>query len=111
MTRGVPGPLQRGLGDYARRLESRFGVRLRHARLFGSWARGQARSDSDIDVAVVIDGLSRAEWALAINDAVDVEAATGLALTPFVLSGERFDHLVARERRIARDILEEGLPL
>jgi predicted nucleotidyltransferase len=107
----LPRPLRSALQQYAARLGERFGPRLRHVYLFGSWARGQAGPDSDVDVAVVVDDLTRAEWGQAIDDACDVEEATGVTLSPFVLSGARFDFLLARERRVARDILAEGIRL
>jgi len=36
-------------------LASIYGARLRGVYLFGSWARGQADQDSDVDIAVVLD--------------------------------------------------------
>src|SRR6266545_1449742 len=107
----LPSSLRSALDKYAGRLEQRFGARLRHVRLFGSWARGEAGPDSDVDVAVVVDDLSRAEWMLALDDACEVGDEAEVALTPFVLSSSRFELLLARERRIASDILTEGIPL
>jgi predicted nucleotidyltransferase len=72
-------------------------------------ARAEAREDSDVDVAVVVEGLTRDEWRDAVGDAVDVELATEVTMSPYVVSGEHFDLLCKRERRIARDILEEGI--
>ena len=46
-------PAGRLQDDLARRLRTEPSVRL--AYLFGSWARGAARSDSDVDVAVLVD--------------------------------------------------------
>jgi predicted nucleotidyltransferase len=106
---GLPVKLREALAAYARHLAVRFGSRLRFVRLFGSWARAEAREDSDVDVAVVVEALTRNEWRDAVGDAVDVELATGVTLSPFVVSGEHFDLLCKRERRIARDILEEGI--
>lgn len=105
----LPADLRAAIAAYAKRLSSRFGGRLRFIRLFGSWARGEAGEDSDVDVAVVIEGLTRDEWRDAVSDAVDVELETGATLSPFVVSGEHFDLLVRRERLIARDILDEGI--
>ena len=47
---------------YLRLLAQRFGDRLVTVVLFGSWARGEARPVSDIDLLVVIRGLPRNRW-------------------------------------------------
>ena len=43
------------LGDLKRERESLYGERLKGLYLFGSYARGDAEPDSDVDVAVVLD--------------------------------------------------------
>jgi type I restriction enzyme S subunit len=106
----LPADVKEALSEYAQHLSTRFHRRLRFVRLFGSWARGEAREDSDIDVAVVIDGLTHGEWEEAVGDAVQQELAHGVTLSAYVISGEHFDLLLRRERRIVRDILEEGVP-
>ncbi|MGO9833396.1 MAG: nucleotidyltransferase family protein [Polyangiaceae bacterium] len=108
--RALPADLRDALAAYTERLSALFPGRVRFVRLFGSWARGEAREESDVDVAVVVEGLARDEWRTAVAEAVDVELACGVTLSPFVVSGEHFDLLVRRERRIAADILEEGIP-
>ena len=82
----LPPSIGEALDGYARRLRARFGPRLERVVLFGSWSRGQARLDSDIDVAVIVAGLTRDEWRDAIDDACAVEADTGVILAPLVMS-------------------------
>ena len=109
MTPSLPGSLVLALRDYAARLQSRFGSRLRFVRLYGSWARGEAHAGSDIDVAAVVEGLTIDEWREAVGDVWLTQEALDVELSPFVLPGARFDLLVRRERRIAADILREGI--
>jgi uncharacterized protein len=42
--------------DLRRRLEAIYGDRLKNMVLYGSWARGEATEDSDVDVAIVLSG-------------------------------------------------------
>jgi len=48
--------LQTILGEIRRELENLYGERLRGLVLYGSQARGEAKKDSDIDVAVFLTG-------------------------------------------------------
>ena len=41
--------------EFVRRLRTQFGSRLMYVDLHGSWARGEGRPDSDIDMTVVLD--------------------------------------------------------
>lgn len=111
MTVVLPPGHREALERYAARLRERFGERLRFVRLFGSWARGAAGPHSDIDVAVVVEGLTDSEWSEATGLAAESELAGGEALSPLVYSGERFDELVRCERRLASDVLAEGVAL
>jgi predicted nucleotidyltransferase len=54
----LPEALRAGLDRYVRALEARFGLDLVSVVLFGSWARGEGRAESDIDLLVIIRGLS-----------------------------------------------------
>ena len=44
------------LTEFKHELHNLYGERLKHVILFGSYARGEARVDSDIDVMVVLRG-------------------------------------------------------
>jgi len=111
VAREVPASLRAALELYRQRLVGRFGDRLRQVVLFGSWARGQATEDSDIDVLVVVDGLTPAEQWDAGGEVAPVILATGLPLAGLLMSTERLQLLRDGERALARTIDAEGIPL
>jgi predicted nucleotidyltransferase len=101
------------LAEYRKLLEKRFGSRLLKLRLFGSRARGDNEPDSDVDVAVVIQGLIDAERAEVIDLAFTAWRTVGEAPLIQVLAWSDTDESdrVAAERRIAFDIETEGIPV
>ncbi|MBI3929109.1 MAG: nucleotidyltransferase domain-containing protein [Armatimonadetes bacterium] len=104
---------QQLVDDFTIRLEELLGPRLKQLRLFGSRARGTEHRDSDVDLFVLVDHCDRDTRRRIIELAFDVTADHGfrLFLSPLVMDEEHFAGLVARERRLARDINEEGIPL
>lgn len=106
--------LEATLSTYRRLLGAAFGARLRSVRLFGSRARGDANVDSDADVSVVIDGLTEAERTHVVELALDAwrhAGARGPLISPLPWSEEEQEARRKAERRIARDIDDEGIPL
>ena len=99
------------LGGLKSDLERYFGSRLRKAVLFGSKARGDAVPESDIDVAIVINGLDRDSKREIFDHVADLEIKYLQAVSLLAFSTEQFDDLLRRERRIALDIEVEGIPL
>ena len=79
--------------------------------LYGSRARGDYDSNSDIDIAIIVRGLTR-ELKNRILDAIaDLEVKYLMPISALVISEEDFEFLKKRERRIALDIEIEGIPL
>jgi hypothetical protein len=86
----LPTPLSDDLRRYVEILERYFGDRLVSVVLFGSWARGTARAESDVDLLVVVRGLPVNRWkrydplrpiARAVSDEF-AAALSVIALTP-----------------------------
>lgn len=92
-------------------MRARFGTRLRELALFGSRARGEGHEDSDVDVLVVIEGLTGPEAREVAYEAGDVLTRHDVLVSPFVVSAERMAELRARERRIAAEIARDAVPL
>jgi predicted nucleotidyltransferase len=111
MPRVVPPSLRPALEAYAARLRRIFGERVRELRLFGSYARGEANEDSDVDVLVLVDGLTDLEIGVVTGEVAKVIIATGLPLAPLAMATERLEALRAGERLLARDLDAEGITL
>jgi len=107
----IPTALRPALQAYATRLRAIFGSRLRDVRLFGSFARGEADEESDVDVLVLIDDCRGGDVGLAAGEAGPVIVETLVPLAPLVLSTERFEALRRGERALAREIDEQGISL
>jgi predicted nucleotidyltransferase len=88
-----------------------FGERLREMLLFGSYARGEAHEDSDVDVLVVIDGLTDLEIGLVATEATPVALRTGLPLAPLPISTERLAELRRTRRSLAVELERDGVAL
>lgn len=56
----LPPPVSLALDDLKRTLAALYGDRLRDVYLYGSYARGMAGPDSDVDVMIALPKLARA---------------------------------------------------
>ena len=92
-------------------VRARFGDRVRALALFGSRARGDGDESSDVDVLVVVDGLTGAERREIAHQSGDAVTNHDVIVAPFALSASRWDELRARERLIAREIERDEVPL
>jgi len=64
-------PLQQILHEVQEQLKTTYGIRLKQLMLYGSWARQEQHRESDIDVLVVLDGMTgRYEEIKRINQAI-----------------------------------------
>ena len=76
--------IEADISAFAKVLRGHYGPRLHGVFLFGSRARGEAGSDSDVDIAVVLDEvsdfwkemrmLSHLSYDFFLRDSVDIEA-------------------------------------
>ncbi len=99
-----PSPLEdRALAAFVGAVRERFGSRVAAVVLFGSRARGEGHAESDLDVLVLVHGLTRDDRRTVIDVAYDVELATRLVVAPIVRDAARFDADSALGVEIARD--------
>jgi predicted nucleotidyltransferase len=98
---------QRAVDEFVRRASQAYGDRIKSITLFGSVAKGTTRSDSDIDLLVVVD---REDFRLRrelISLAFDILLETGGDLSVKVLSSRDFE--ARRSFSFLRNVLSEGV--
>ena len=103
--------MERILAELKTSLRELAGDRLIKTVLYGSRARGDYDEDSDTDVAVIIRGLSRDLKNRILDRVAGIEIDHLRSLSVLIFSEEEFEFLRKRERRIAIDIEQEGIPL
>ena len=105
----LPVGIREALSALRRRLEQHFGDRLLHMTLFGSYARGQAHADSDVDVLVVIRGLAPRERGEVYEEGAEVWMDTGHRLAPLACSDEDWARMERQGRLLVSDVARDGI--
>lgn len=109
--KSLPVQEQNAIAGFMYRLRQQCGDRLLAVILFGSRARGQARVDSDMDLAVIIDSedpvLSRAVRYLA----VEIWLEYGIYLSTRVWSQAHWRRLALLQTGLYRNLQQEGVEL
>ncbi|HEY5955924.1 MAG TPA: nucleotidyltransferase domain-containing protein [Polyangiaceae bacterium] len=104
--------VQAVLAEYRGLLVKHFGERIVEVSLFGSYARDDARQDSDVDVLVVLDRIAcHAERMLPTEIAGDLTVKYGLLIAPIVLSAGELELLHQREDLLATNLDREGIAI
>lgn len=105
---GMPSRVQKALEAFQQALLAAFPGQIRRIILYGSYARGEATPNSDVDVMVVVaweeerlpDGFYRSiygdpRWETIVDAALDISLEHGLWISPFVVGENRY---VAHQR-------------
>ena len=103
--------IDKTLTELKQTLVDLLGDRLERMVLFGSRARGDYTSDSDIDIAIVVKNLTRELKLRILDEIAAIELKHLVFVSTIILSEKDFNRLRERERRIALDIEHEGKPL
>jgi predicted nucleotidyltransferase len=102
---------KRELEDLKKRLTQMLGPQAFKMMLFGSRAREDYGEESDVDVAILVQGLTREMKRLILDKVAEIELDYLLPISVLVFSEDEFAYLKKRERRLAIDIEREGVSL
>lgn len=105
----VDSAIQSLLREFATRLRTTYGGRLRGAYLFGSYARGEADPESDVDVLVVLDHIDRYGLEIDRTGALTAELALkyGVSISRVFVSQEKWSRC---ESAFLANVKEEAVP-
>ena len=88
----LAGASRSAVDEFYLALKRLYGSRLRDLILYGSWARGAARPDSDIDLAIVLSGRVNAgrEIDRLVNIQTDVNLKYNTVISVYPVSMRRY---------------------
>lgn len=92
-------------------LQSLLGKNLLFLRLFGSRARGEGSTESDLDVLIVLRNTDRALGRRIVAEALEIDLAYGVNLSPLILSAAEYQQNKDIQTPFYRNVQQEGLPL
>ena len=119
---GLPERVRAALMAFQRVLLTAFPGRIRRIILYGSYARGDAVSDSDVDVMIVVawqeerlpDGFYRSmycdpRWQVIVDAAHDVSLEYSVWISPLVVGENRYT--AQRRWSFFKEVEREGIVL
>jgi len=93
--------------EFVRKLKEKFGSRIESIVVFGSYARGEWKEESDIDVLIIGD--------VKLDEIIDVTYPILLKyrvyISLLVMSRDYFEMLKAEKTGFIENVLKEGITL
>ncbi len=97
---------EKTLKEFSKRIRNEYGKKVRDIILYGSAARGEAKEDSDLDVAVIFDGDAIEAWRKISAIAFDVMLETGRYISVQILTPKDLKRL---HNPYIRNVIREGI--
>ncbi len=101
--------IKKALEEFKREIEKLYGKRLKRVILYGSYARGDATEDSDIDLLIVLEGnvIPGEEIDKMINIITEVNLKYGVLLSVYPVSEEDYTTV---NSPLLINVRREGIP-
>lgn len=100
---------QKILDEFKREIKQLYGARFKEVILYGSWARGEATEESDIDVVIVLEGqvIPGQEIDRMIDIITDISLEHGELISVYPISERDY---AAVNSPLLINVRREGIP-
>lgn len=102
-------PREKALNEFINNVRTKYGDRIERIILFGSYARGDYRKESDIDVLVIWKGDEVEGWNFLEREAVEVLFKFGFIISLKIFSPNEFNSMKELDFPFIRNISQEGV--
>ena len=94
--------------EFKTKLENLYGSKLKSVLIYGSWARGDATEDSDIDILVILEGPIQAgkEIDFMIDTITDINLKYGVLISVYPVSEDDFQSI---KSPLLMNVRKEGI--
>ena len=107
----MPNAMYNLIGQYIEEIKKIYGSHVRQIILYGSYARGDFRPDSDIDIMILVK-MSDEEIRLVKNDIYDLafefEINTGIEFSPIIKNEDQYEYWIDT-LPFYRNVRDEGV--
>jgi predicted nucleotidyltransferase len=100
---------EKALKEFINSVRTKYGDRIERIILFGSYARGDYRTESDIDVFVIWKGDEVDGWNSLEREAVEVLFKYGFIISLKIVSPNEFSAMKELDFPFIRNISQEGV--
>ncbi len=102
--------IEKVVEEFKKELEKLYGDKLKSVILYGSWARGEATENSDIDILVVLEGdvIPGREIDRMIDIITELNLKHGVLISVYPVSAEDY---ITINSPLLINIRKEGIPV
>lgn len=100
---------EKALKEFIKNIKTKYGDKIDRIILFGSYARGDYRKDSDIDVLVIWKGDEVEGWNSLEREAVEVLFKYGFFISLKIISPSEYSAMKEMDFPFMRNISAEGV--
>lgn len=100
---------QEALKQFIEKVKTKYNHQIEKIILFGSYARGEAKEESDIDVLIIINKENHKARSEIIGLAFDILLETWEYISPKVISKKDYKRLIKMQSSFIENISNEGI--